>query len=160
MFLATTTPNPLLGSFSSTNSIANVWTQNNYSYTAVTSGTLTLNFILTSNSKFDWYIDDVSVYNSTSTELLTNGDFQSSTTLVGWASGNSGSCGSNTGISTSNGHMSTQSYVDQCSGQTAWIQQSFSVTNGDLYSISFWYFLDHVNPGLGSGVVQLDVTIS
>ncbi len=77
-----------------------MWTQATYSYLATISANLTLTFAFQTNNNDNWYLDDVSVKDPTSVEMLTNNDFESAPLLTGWTTGSTGSCTGQSGIST------------------------------------------------------------
>jgi hypothetical protein len=158
--LAMTTPNPLITSIIGASTTENVWTLWSISYWAAVSSNLTLRFELETNNKFNWYLDDVSLTNSSSAAMVSNGDFEAGTLAPAWQTGSSGSCSSSSGLSTSQSHSSTQSYYTTCNGATTWISQSFVATAGSVYSVTFWTYLDRIGSGTGSGTVQVDVRIS
>lgn len=103
-------------------------------------------------------MDDVSVRSSSSVELLTNGGFESTSLTSGWTPGSLGSCGSKAGGSTSGCHTSSQCYYDACDGANITISQSFAVTAGQSYNVSFWYYYLDL-PGGDPSPVQMTVTL-
>jgi hypothetical protein len=137
-----------------------VWTACTYSYLATTSTNLTLKFLFQTGNKHDWYLDDVSARNSTLTDMLTNGDFESTPSLNGWTSGSSGSCSSNSGIYTTTYHSSSHAYLHGCGGTNTWIYQSFAAIGGQTYNITYWIYYDRTGPGVGSGTDLLIVTMN
>jgi len=148
----TTTQNPQLAYFDSNNVTSGVWTQATYSYLALISANLTLTFSFQTNDKDNWYMDDVSVKDPSSVEMLTNSDFESSPLLTGWTTGSTGSCTGQSGISTTQSHSTTHSYYDSCDSATTSISQSFSAIVGEVYNVTFWYYYDHLNGGNGAPV--------
>ncbi|CAF4010314.1 unnamed protein product, partial [Adineta steineri] len=146
-----TTQNPELNSLSDKNINDNTWTLFNCTYMPATSGNLTLKFTMTASDKHDWYLDDVSMKNSTLVEMLTNGDFESSPTLIGWNTGSGGA------ISSTQSHSSSHSFY--VSSNTVWVSQSFSVISGVVYTVSYWVYFDKKSPGNDNNAV-LDVTMS
>ncbi len=104
-------------------------------------------------------MDDVSVCNSSSVELLINGDFESTPVTAGWMAGPVGSCGSSAGDDYSGCHSSNQCYYDACDGANITISQSFAATAGEDYNITFWYY-HHNEAGGGSNPVRMNVIIS
>ncbi|UJR20280.1 hypothetical protein I4U23_023411 [Adineta vaga] len=129
----TTTQGPTLASLSRSDISVDTWTLCTYTYTATVSGSVTLTFTLNIGNKHDWYLDDVSVKDSTLVEMLINCDFESS-------------YGSSSGISAAFVHSESRAYFDKCNSQTS-ISQSFSVTGGHVYSVTFWIYLDQTGPG-------------
>ncbi len=155
----TTTQNPQVASLNTTNTSPGTWTQATYSYLPTISANLTLTFGFQTNDKDTWYLDDVSVKDPTSVEMLTNGDFESSPLLTGWTTGSTGSCTGQFGISNAQSNSPTHSYYDTCDGQTTWISQSFSAIGGQVYNVTFWYYYYYHNGGNGSPV-QFTVNIN
>ncbi|CAF3981197.1 unnamed protein product [Adineta steineri] len=152
-----TTQNPKVNSIDTHNISDNAWTLFNCSYMPAISGSLTLNFTMTVTGRHNWYLDDASVKDPSSVEMLTNGDFESSPTLTGWNTGPSGSCGSTVTISNIYSHSSNHSCYGTCSSGSgsAWISQSFSAISGVLYTIRFWVYLDQTHNGSDSPVLAV-----
>ncbi len=155
-----TTQNPLLGSFTSGSITEDSWTMCTYSYLAATSTNRTLKFVFQTGNKHDWYLDDVSVRNSTSMEMMINGNFESTPSLIGWTLGSSGSCSSNSGISSSYYHSLNQSYHHGCGSTNTWIYQSFAAISGQVYNVTFWVYYDRTGSGGGTGTDQMNVTMN
>jgi hypothetical protein len=155
-FLATTTQDPQLAYIPDGSLTDNTWTMKTYSYMAVTSTNLTLQFFFQTDNKHDWFVDDISVKDPTSVEMLTNGDFESNPSLTGWASG---SCSS---IATSSAefHSPNRSCWVPCNGPGPWISQSFSAIGGQVYNVTFWLYLHLTGSGGGSGSNPLYVFLS
>ena len=146
-FLATTTRNPQLDALSDPSIPVNTWTYRSYSISS-TSTSLTLEYLLTLDNKHEWYLDDVSVKDSASDEMLINGNFENAT-LVGWTTG---TCSPNPpGWSNLRSKSSTRSYRNQCQSQSITLEQVFNSTIGQIYNISFWFYLDRSGSGAGSG---------
>jgi hypothetical protein len=103
-------------------------------------------------------MDDVSVSNGT-TEMLVNGGFESGSFSSGWTvSKPNGACNLFTyGASVSSSSCRTGSYCleDGCGGRTDQISQTFTVTAGNAYFISFWLKIG----ASGSGI-SVSVTLS
>lgn len=152
-----TTQNPLLANVSRSSFTLNAWSPSNFTYIAASSKTVKLLFTFQANNQNDWVLDDVSVRTSANTELLTNGNFENTPALTGWTTGATSGCVGSYGASSS-GCRSGSCFKDQCPTQETWISQSFNVTAGFTYSISFWVFL--VAGGIGSGPVTMNVNIS
>ncbi|CAF1412283.1 unnamed protein product [Adineta steineri] len=125
---------------------------------------------MTATNRYGWYLDDGSVKDPLSVEMLTNGNFESNPTLTGWNTGSNGSSGTcvptTANISSTYSHSSSLSYYVGCSSGSgapssygfAWISQSFSALSGAIYTISFWVYLDKIRGGADDPV--LDVTIN
>jgi hypothetical protein len=93
-------------------------------------------------------------------EMMINGNFESIPSLIGWTSGSSGSCSSNSGISSTYYHSSNKSYCDKCSSSNTWINQSFAAIGGQAYNVTFWLYLYVSGPGGGDGTNQMNATIN
>ena len=112
------------------------WTQYKFNYTAPSVTTAKLTFSLRNDPSF-WYLDDVSVTNSSGGELLSNGDFEQGT-LVNWNycnPNNASSAGFVTGLVSYNGWYS---YKDGSVGSPDYLSQTFSVQPNNKYSVKFW----------------------
>jgi hypothetical protein len=137
-----------------------MWTPCTYSYLATTSTNLTLQFTFQTNNKCTWYVDDVSVQDPTPTEMLTNGNFENSSSPTGWTTGSSATCASQYGITSTEYHSPSQCYYDKCDGETIWISQSFTAIGSQVYNITFWYYFTCSN-GVGSNnPIEMDVTMN
>ncbi len=103
-------------------------------------------------------MDDVSVSNGTA-EMLVNGGFESNSFSPGWTTSTpNGNCNSfTTGVQIVSSPCRSGSYCfsDGCGGRSDQMAQSFTVTAGQVYLISFWLKLG----GGGSGV-SVSVTLS
>ncbi|UJR17720.1 hypothetical protein I4U23_004618 [Adineta vaga] len=126
-----------------------------YEWTPVTSGTVTLTFVLQHNPDY-WFLDDVSVYNG-AVQMLTNGGFESGSFSPGWSQTAPTGCGSGTTgyVSSSYRRSGSYGYADGCNGRTDRLSQSFAATAGQSYIVSFW--LKSGNSGSG---VSISVTLS
>ena len=104
-----------------------------------------------------WYIDDISVSNGT-TEMLVNEGFESGSFSPGWTTSTpNGSCASgSTAPQVVNSSCNTGSYclIDGCYSRVDQVSQSFMVTTGQAYFITFWL----KNTGSGSGI-SVSVTL-
>lgn len=104
-------------------------------------------------------MDDVSVSDGT-TELLMNGDFESGSFLYSWtinrSYGGCSSTSSHAAIVQSSCRTGSYCLRDGCNGGTDAVSQSFLVTSGNIYYISFWLKQDGGNQ---SGIVA-KVTLS
>ncbi len=162
---ATTTPNPCgtpisIGSSSSIYSAlsgSNSYTCRYVAWTASTTGSVTLVFQF-ENDPDEWHMDDVSVSNGT-TEMLLNGGFESGSLSPSWTvSTPNGACNLfayGAAIDTSSCRSGSYCLSDGCGGRTDQISQSFGVTAGEIYFISFWL----KQGGSGSGI-SVSVTLS
>ena len=156
-YIALTTPISTF-TLSETSATANKWTKYAYIYLAAFSTNVTLKFLLQTNKKITWAVDDVSILTSSSVELLTNGGFESTPLTSGWTPGSLDLCSTTAGGTTNGCHTSTQCYYDACDGANITISQSVAVTAGQSYNVSFWYYYDYQSGG-GWSPVQMTVTL-
>lgn len=119
------------------------WTQYHFNYTA-TNSSHTISFGFQSENNREYYFDQSSIVatNDTSTELLSNPNFENSTvSLTGWTQACTNSCGGYHGvISTSGSCFSGNCYFDQCRASLLgidFLEQTFSTVIGQIYTISF-----------------------
>ncbi|CAF3537037.1 unnamed protein product [Rotaria sp. Silwood1] len=133
-------------SLSLSDSTPSSWTQYQFTYTAATTlAVLLFGFQNENNRKY--YLDTASVVDNSAstTQLLKNPGFESSTTtLTDWVQYCTSTCGSGSTpgtISTgSNCYLSTGScYVDNCyaSAGIDFLSQTFTATVGHTYTVSF-----------------------
>ncbi|CAF3926678.1 unnamed protein product [Adineta steineri] len=116
----------------------NSYIQYSYNYIAITTSTrLTLSFRMDSNN---WSLDTLSVKRiGTSTELLTNGDFESGT-MTGWSSCNPNNA-TNFGFIKDDILYTYSGYYfwkDASTGAVDYLYQYFSSVVGANYTISFY----------------------
>ena len=121
------------------------YTLQTYNYTASPSsiGMLSFSFYTVSGTYF-WHLDDISVIdtNASSSEMLTNGDFEYGT-LDGWQQLCTQNCSSSPGIITNSScHAGLYCYADACRYGSDYLRQTFSVTSGHIYTLSFWLHSD------------------
>src|SRR6202050_3952341 len=105
-----------------------------------------------------WSLDDVSVTNSASTQLIVNGGFEggsyggqdtpNSWTLIGQAGLEAGGS-----VSTGCAHSGSYCYSDGAVGGVDGLYQSFSTTIGSTYALSFWLAND--GGSIASAIVQV-----
>ncbi|CAF1191296.1 unnamed protein product [Adineta steineri] len=138
----TTTQNPIIASISGSNITADQWILITCSYLAAISDNLTLEFTFDIGHHSIWYLDDISVKDPTSVEMLTNGNLEASPALTGWSIV---SCGA---ISTAQSHSSSHSYCVTCDPGS--ISQSFAAIGGQVYNVTFWIYL-YPGPGAPYG---------
>ena len=113
----------------------------------MSTGPVTLEFgFQAKNGVKTWHLDDVSIVdrNASNSEMLINGNFETGT-LIGWqVLCSSQNCG------TSNGtiafppscHTGSYCYEGGCRGAYDFLRQTFIVTIGDVYTLSFWLYTD------------------
>jgi hypothetical protein len=119
------------------------WTCFCFNWTATTTGN-TINFKFRNDPR-DWFIDDVSVLDSSANQLITNGGFEGGTS--GIANGHpmadswfwsGSSCSCCIGVVTTTAESGTYSWDDGCSGATDNLSQPISTISGNTYYISWW----------------------
>ena len=109
-----------------------------------------------------WRLDDVSVTNSSTTQLIVNGGFEggsygrqrtpNSWTLIGQAGLSAGGS-----ISTGCAHSGSFCYNDGAVGGVDGLYQSFATTIGATYSLSFWLAND--GGSIASAIVQVGASL-
>ncbi|CAF4163284.1 unnamed protein product, partial [Adineta steineri] len=145
----TTTQNPIIASIDQNNITATQWTLYTCSYLAPISTNLTLQFTFVVGHKGDWYLDDISVKDPTSIEMLTNNNLETNPALTGWGAISGGA------ISTDESHSPNHSF-DVPSGSGS-ISQSFGAIGGQVYTVTFWLYL---NPSPGNSGGNPTVTVA
>lgn len=142
--------------FAKTSSISS-YTCKYFEWLSSTTGTVTLAFEFR-NDAAPWYLDDISVSDGNA-ELLANGGFESGSFLPGWTRDiPNGNCTGGTigaEVIPSSAHSGSYALRDRCNGLTDQVSQSFTVTTGQVYFISFWI----KGSGSGSGIT-VSVTLS
>lgn len=98
------------------------------------------------NTNHEWHLDDVSVVNrnASNAQMITNGNFENGT-LTGWqvlCTTTNGCSGAGGILSTSSCHGGSHCYSGECYGAYDFLRQTFSVTLGNVYTLTFWIFTD------------------
>ena len=138
---------PLYNTYSNA-AVSTTWTLSNDTFTA-SSSTSTLKIDAATNGKWTWFLDDISVKDSSSNELLVNGNFESGSLSIGWLSFDCGTaCTLLTTGSTCRGG-SGSCYRVTCSSNQ-FLQQAFTTVTGHTYTFSFWVKIFNQGPGVGS----------
>ena len=140
---------PLSGALSRSTAITS-WTQHTYIFTAATSTSMPV-FVVQTNTKWTWILDDISMTDTTSTELLINGDFENGSLSNGWLSY---SCAGTVCPSLVTGptcHGGSGSYYSVPCSQGQTLQQPLATVAGQTYTFSFWAELFNQGPGNGPG---------
>jgi hypothetical protein len=130
------------------------WTQFTFNYTAPNVTAATLTFALQNDPNF-WYLDDVSVTNSSGEELLSNGGFEQGS-LLDWIYCNPQNVAS-AGLvlsGSSTAYSGFYCYKDGSIGAADYLSQTFNVQPNEEYNVSFWLSAD------GYTAVYALVTIS
>ncbi len=112
------------------------WTQYIFNYTAPSVTTATLTFSFRDDPSY-WYLDAVSVTNSSGQELLSNGGFEQGT-LANWIYCNPQYSSSSGSISTVNPYSGSYDYADGSVGAADYLSQTFDVQPNNIYTIEFW----------------------
>ncbi len=112
------------------------WTKYSFNYTAPNITSATLNFALRNDPSY-WFLDDVSVTNSSGNELLTNGGFEQGS-LSGWTYCNPSNASYSGQVTSSTFHSGSHSYRDGSVGVSDYLSQTFTVLPNNIYSVQFW----------------------
>lgn len=120
------------------------YTQQTYSYNALSTQTAVLQFGFVSDNNggnTPAYLDAVSIVdkNLSNTEVLVNGDFENGT-IVGWQELCLSSCKTQRGVinTATSCHTGSFCYVSNCGNGLEFLRQPFSVIIGHVYQLSFW----------------------
>lgn len=112
------------------------WTQYSFSYTAPNINSATLVFAFRNDPSF-WYLDDVSVTNSTGSELLLNGGFEQGS-YSKWTYCNPTQATYAGDVNTNKPHNGSYSYEDRSISAFDYLSQAFTVVPNNTYSVKFW----------------------
>jgi hypothetical protein len=117
-------------------------TTTTYTYTASFTGTAVLQFgFASSGANKIGNLDDVSIVdtNASNSEMLINGGFENGS-LIGWQTLCTSTCtgGYQGSLSTTSCNTGLYCYADGCKGGVEFLRQLFTVTIGDIYTLSFW----------------------
>lgn len=123
-----------------------IYQQQIYNYTALSTDIAILEFgFKAKNPSKTWHLDDVSIVDTTAlnSEILVNGGFENGS-LIGWqVACSSLNCGGTGGILVQTScHTGSYCYEGACQGAYDFLRQSFSVTAGRVYMLSFWLYTD------------------
>ena len=111
-----------------------------FNYTSPNVTTLTLIFSFRSDPNY-WYLDDVSVTNSSGQQLLSNGDFEQGS-LIHWVYCNPRNATFSGFISSSLVCHGNYCYADGSIGAFDYLSQTFNVLPNEVYTVQFWLALD------------------
>jgi hypothetical protein len=144
-----------------TNTTVNgTWQPSRHFYLPIISENVTLNFTFGTNNKCVWYVDDVSVTNQISREMLINHNFDQVSPSAGWVFGAPAKCESKYGYTDQVHQSPTNSYFHSCAKGTSWLYQTFAVVGGDIYTVEFWYYFICSKNSEPREPAQLTVTIN
>jgi hypothetical protein len=93
-------------------------------------------FALRNDPSF-WYLDDVSITNSSGDQLIVNGDFETGS-LTGWTYCNPSSVTYSGTVTSSVSYSGWYSYKDGSVGASDYLSQTFAVVPNNIYSVTFW----------------------
>ena len=112
-----------------------------------TTGFVNLTFEL-QNKPFYWLIDDISVHNG-AVEMLSNGGFESGSLSPWIRSDPYGPCGGSAGrVDPQSPHNGSFHLLDGSDDCPDYISQSFRVTTGQIYTVSFWLQVKGTGPDI------------
>ncbi len=112
------------------------WTQHTFNYTAPNVNTATLAFAFRNDPNY-WYLDDVSVTNSSGGQLLSNGGFESGS-LPPWVYCNPLNSGTLSSVLTGTVHTGSYAYKAGAVGASDYVSQTFNVQPNYIYTVTFW----------------------
>jgi hypothetical protein len=113
-----------------------LWTQYSFNYTAPNVNSATLMFALRNDPSY-WYLDDVSVTNSSGDQLIVNGGFETGS-LTGWTHCNPSNASFPGTVTSSVSYSGSYSYQDGSMGASDHLSQTFAVVPNNIYSVTFW----------------------
>jgi hypothetical protein len=128
------------------------WTQFTFNYTAPNVDAATITFSFRNDPDY-WYLDDVSVTNSSGEELLLNDGFEQGS-LVDWVYCNPNNAVFSGIVNSVLLHSGSYSYQDGSQGAPDYLSQTFNVQPNNVYTVSFWLNAN------GASMVFAWVTIS
>ncbi len=111
-----------------------------FNYTSPNVTTLTLIFSFRSDPNY-WYLDDVSVKNSSGQQLLSNGNFEQGT-FANWVYCNPNNATASGSINSSVVCHGSYCYADGSIGAFDYLSQTFNVGPNQVYTVQFWLALD------------------
>jgi len=112
------------------------WTQYIFNYTAPNITTATLTFSFRNDPNY-WYLDDVSVTNSSGQQFLLNGGFEQGT-LADWVYCNPKNATFAGSAYYGYSYSGSYSYADGSVGSPDYLSQTFNVIPYQVYTVSFW----------------------
>ncbi|CAF1335506.1 unnamed protein product [Adineta steineri] len=112
------------------------WKKCSFNYTAPNITSATIIFSLR-NDPLDWYLDDITITDSSGIELLSNGDFELGD-LTSWTYCNPNNAAHAGFVGSSTPHNGYYSYVDGSVNASDYLSQKFTVAPYNNYSVKFW----------------------
>jgi len=112
------------------------WTQYEFNYTAPNVTTATITFSFRDDPNF-WYLDAVSVTNSSGQQLLSNPGFELGT-LANWVYCNPSNASHSGSVTGSGCYSGLYCYADGSVGAPDYLSQTFSVQPNNIYTVTFW----------------------
>ena len=144
-----------MNSYNKGNCAKNAWHTFTNNFVASINGTQTLVFSYTAiGNGAVLYFTNVQVYDASNTQLLSNGDFSSSsgTTPTNWLE-----CSSSGQVSSAcSVNVAVACYTNSVQGGS--ISQSFPVTFGTSYTVAFDLY--HFSPTGNSGSMTFDIAVA
>jgi hypothetical protein len=119
------------------------WTQYKFNYTSPNVTTATITFSFRDDPGY-WYLDAVSVTNSSGQQLLSNTGFESGT-LANWVYCNPSNSSYSGSVTGSTSYSGSYSYEDGSIGAPDYLSQTFSVQPNNIYTVKFWLSSDSNN---------------
>jgi hypothetical protein len=107
-----------------------------FKYTAPSITSPIITFALR-NDPLDWFLDDISVTNSSGTQLLLNNGFEQGS-LSSWVYCNPSNAAHAGFVDTSYPHTGHYSYVDGSVNASDYLSQTFTVVPNNTYAVKFW----------------------
>jgi hypothetical protein len=114
-----------------------------FNYTAPNVNIAKISFALQNDPDF-WYLDDVSITNSSGVQLLSNGNFEAGD-LTGWSYCNPKNATNSGTVSMTNSHTGWYSYEDGSVGSSDYLSQSFTVRPNKTVTVRFWLQSSSIN---------------
>lgn len=112
------------------------WTQYIFNYTAPNVNTATLTFSFRNDPSF-WYLDAVTVTNSSGQQLLSNGGFEQGS-LANWVYCNPKNATYAGSVTSAASYTGIYSYSDGSVGSPDYLSQTFNVVPYNIYTVKFW----------------------
>jgi hypothetical protein len=111
------------------------WTQYTFNYTAPNVNAATITFSFRNDPDY-WYLDDVSVTNSSGQQLLLNGGFEQGS-LVNWLYCNPNNASHAGTVTSAISYDGWYCYRDGSVGAPDYLSQTFNVQPNQVYTVNF-----------------------